>query len=220
MKSAKIIVSEDEMNLVLNKEWLYLKRSVTGKAFDFLGMLHQSYNGIAQEHSGQLGYLPINRMGKISRGENLEGLPYLILDYPALFSKEKIMAVRTLFWWGHFFCISLHLGGLNVTEAQTIPWIEFFKKHEFFINNSGNEWNYEFGSNGFQTFVAQNKMYATAISKNGIFRVAQKCALNDWHAAENKLLHAFKIIIAYLSANFPGGERGLLPGFPKAGLHL
>ena len=41
--------------------------------------------------------------GKISRGENYRGLPYLILDYPAYFSQKDIFAFRTMFWWGHFF---------------------------------------------------------------------------------------------------------------------
>jgi hypothetical protein len=49
--------------------------------------------------------------GKISRGENYQLLPYIILDYPSYFSRNNIFAVRTMFWWGNFFSITLHLSG-------------------------------------------------------------------------------------------------------------
>ncbi len=39
--------------------------------------------------------------GKISKGENYAGFPYLVLDYPAVFKKEDIFALRTIFWWGN-----------------------------------------------------------------------------------------------------------------------
>ncbi|TDW99319.1 hypothetical protein EDB95_0328 [Dinghuibacter silviterrae] len=51
------------------------------------------------------------RFPKLSRGENYRGLPYLILDYPAVFDRVDVFAVRTLFWWGHYFSLTLHLKG-------------------------------------------------------------------------------------------------------------
>lgn len=220
MKSAKIIVSKDELELVFNKEWLYLKRSIIQKVFDYLGMLHEEFNRIARQKSLLLPYLPIDRMGKISRGENLEGLPYLIMDYPALFTKEKIIAVRTLFWWGNFFSISLHLSGLRASREQILPWIAYFKEHNFHINTSGNEWNYEFDEDGFAPITQESHFYAEAIAGKGILRVSRKKSLSDWNLAYQELLQDFKIIIDFLAVNFPGDEKGLLPGFPKAGLHL
>lgn len=53
---------------------------------------------------------------KISKGEQYLQMPYLILDYPRCFNKESVFAVRTMFWWGHYFSITLHLSGamLNI----------------------------------------------------------------------------------------------------------
>ena len=48
---------------------------------------------------------------KISRGENYNGLPYVMLDYPRCFGKEDVFAMRTMFWWGNFFSITWHLKG-------------------------------------------------------------------------------------------------------------
>lgn len=220
MKSAKINVSEDELQLMLNKEWLYLKRNIIEKVSGFLGSLHKEYTIIAKRQEQSLAGLPVGRMGKISRGENLCGLPYLILDYPASFTKEKIVAVRTLFWWGNFFSISLHLSGLSVTPERSLPWIEYFKSRDFCINASGDEWNFEFGEQGFRPFPEENNFYSDRISKNGIFRVARKTPLTRWAAAQEQLLQDFKMIINFLAANFPGDGKDLSPAFPKAGLNL
>ncbi len=45
--------------------------------------------------------------GKIHRGENYQGLPWLALDFPACYTKEKICAFRVFFWWGKGFSTSL-----------------------------------------------------------------------------------------------------------------
>ena len=47
---------------------------------------------------------------KISKGENM-GLPWVMLDYPRLFGQEDVLAIRTMFWWGHCFSVTLHLKG-------------------------------------------------------------------------------------------------------------
>ena len=50
---------------------------------------------------------------KISRGENYLGLPYVVLDYPRHFSNKDVFAIRSLFWWGHFFSSTLQLSGIH-----------------------------------------------------------------------------------------------------------
>lgn len=50
-------------------------------------------------------------VGKITKGENYRGLPYVIADYPRLFTPESVMAYRILFWWGHYFSCTWHLSG-------------------------------------------------------------------------------------------------------------
>jgi hypothetical protein len=91
-KLAKIHLSKWEMNLVKNTEWIFTKRKIMEKAHLLLGRLHADYRQIIES---ELEYLPDNFImagGKISRGENYKGLPFLILDYPAMFSKENIFA--------------------------------------------------------------------------------------------------------------------------------
>jgi len=68
---------------------------------------------------------------KISRGENYLGLPYLVLDYPRLFRPDAVLAIRTFFWWGHFFSSTLQLSGGYKTEflSRLQAAQETFSKH-------------------------------------------------------------------------------------------
>jgi hypothetical protein len=108
MQSPKVRLSPEEKALVLDPGWILTKRSVVDKVGLLLGELAGSYQ------EAVAGILPAGLAGrfpKLSRGENYRGLPYLILDYPAVFERNDVFAVRTLFWWGHYFTLTLHLKG-------------------------------------------------------------------------------------------------------------
>ena len=76
--------------------------------------------------------------GKIFRGENYRQLPYLVLDYPKHFSKESVLAFRTMLWWGNFFSCTLHLQGKALDERRSSliqNWRSFRKKDICFFSS-------------------------------------------------------------------------------------
>ena len=83
---------------------------------------------------------------KVNRGENYKGFPYLVMDYPRLFSKEHVFAYRTLFWWGHFVSCTLHLKGSFLADfSDRLPKIiddVNASDLNFRASTSGNEWNH------------------------------------------------------------------------------
>lgn len=94
----------EEFGIVMNSRFLLVKSALMQKVKDELEALVQLYannpiNGL------------VSKQAKVSKGENYRGLPYMVLDYPAVFEKNDIVAVRTMFWWGNFFSITLHLQG-------------------------------------------------------------------------------------------------------------
>ena len=56
--------------------------------------------------------------GKLSRGENYHGQPWIMLDFPRFFHREGIAAFRTLFHWGHGVQVSLHLSEAGLTPFR------------------------------------------------------------------------------------------------------
>lgn len=59
------------------------------------------------------------KAGKIAKGENYRLLPYFILDYPRQFHRNSIFALRTMFWWGHYFSVTLHLSGKALGQFRS-----------------------------------------------------------------------------------------------------
>ncbi len=57
--------------------------------------------------------------GQIAKGENYEGYPYVMLDFPKQFSKESIFTFRTLFWYGHSLIFSMIVAGEHLEHYRT-----------------------------------------------------------------------------------------------------
>ncbi len=84
------------------------------------------------------------RQGKISRGEQYRGLPYLILDFPRLFQANDVFACRTLFWWGNFFSLSLHLEGqsLRYYQPELVGMVPALRDSEVLIGVGPTPWEH------------------------------------------------------------------------------
>ena len=118
MDGTKIRLSAKEMELVTNADWILTKNGIIDKGKTLFGELQEELIAHLKTISSLLPVDVTRIPPKISKGENYNGLPYLILDYPRIFDKQNIFAIRTLFWWGNFFSITLHLGGVHKDEYE------------------------------------------------------------------------------------------------------
>ena len=126
----KIHLSKLEMELVQNREWILTKHAIINKVYQLFGELLATYKEISRQQTQSIIDFYKHLGGKISKGENYQGLPYVILDYPASFRKENIFAIRTFFWWGNFFSISLHLSGKKILAEKDFSKIFFISKRK------------------------------------------------------------------------------------------
>ena len=88
--------------------------------------------------------------GKITRGENHNGFPYVLLDYPNHFTKDEIVAARNLVWFGNGFHCTLHVKGTlvdTVLRNLTGPPGRF---NHVMLCASGNEWIHHVNTNDWQ----------------------------------------------------------------------
>src|SRR5690606_27576835 len=151
MNETKIRLSEQEMKMVEDADIILTKNRVIEKAGWLLADLQQVYYNILQDKDINLPGEIQNSSPKISRGENYEGLPYLILDYPKYFTRPDIFAIRTMFWWGNFFSITLHLSGIyKINFANQVKNAAgILKENEFHISTGENEWSHHFEKNNY-----------------------------------------------------------------------
>ncbi len=209
-EEAKIQLSKREMELVNNTDWIFTKQLIIEKVYLLLGQLHDEYKKKIVREKRFLPSQLLKPGGKISKGENYKGLPYVILDYPAFFSKQKILAVRTLFWWGNFFSIALHISGENF-KGITISdeAIEFLKQRNFSICVNENEWEHHFHSSNFVSVNEMNNRALKKLNEKHFLKIAKKTELAEWNSSRKFLEEAFEEIIEFIKLSFPAGEKGL-----------
>src|SRR6516164_3518695 len=143
MNEAKIQLSEEELALVKNADWILTKNKIILKVVELFGKVAKEL-----EYSLYSADLPAEiklTTPKISKGENYKGLPYVVLDYPRLFRKSEIFAVRILFWWAHYFSVTLQVKGhyREFFEERIRRNAGIFAEHGFYLSVSEDEWVHE-----------------------------------------------------------------------------
>ena len=143
---SKLTLSDGEMELVTNTEWILTKRKIIDKVQFFFGGLAVAMQEII---SGEQEYIPaevIASAPKIAKGENYLQLPYVLLDYPRCFDKDNVFAIRTMFWWGNFFSCTLHLSGNYKTMFLLAleKNIAAMQNNNFYLCTNTNEWEHHF----------------------------------------------------------------------------
>lgn len=218
---AKIHLSTFETELVNNTEWIFTKQKIIGKVHHLLGSLQNRYKNLLENNKGLPQEILEKKGAKISKGENYNGLPYLILDYPAIFSKESIFAIRTMFWWGNFFSISLHLSGAYFKRSkETDKWFTYLKEKKFSVCINEKEWEHDFSPVNFINANNLDEPQIAQIISKPFFKTGKNIELCKWESAPYFLENAFEEIIEFLKFSYPGDETTLLPVFPKAGFDL
>jgi len=194
MDKAKIRLSSKEMELVTNADWILTKNTIIEKAKNLFGELQEM---MTEDLGRVLTHNYTKVPPKISKGENYRGLPYLILDYPRLFEKENIFAVRTMFWWGNFFSITLHMAGSykKQDEEKCILAYPVFRDNDFFICINKEQWEHHFDPSNYALVKNLSQMeWKKIISENSFIKIANKHPLHHWNDAVNKLAVDFKVL--------------------------
>ena len=105
--------TEKELQYMSDTDFLLTKVEVSKKVRT---LLNQTHDRLSQYLTAEEFTFPEGiqaRAGKIARGENYQQLPYMLLDYPRKFTQDDVFALRTMFWWGHFFSVTFQLGGAS-----------------------------------------------------------------------------------------------------------
>lgn len=145
MNLAKVQFSEEEFAIVQNAALLLTKNRVIEKVHQtFVDLSQQLTENYKHKLSGEL----IGCQPGITKGEKLKGLPWVVLDYPRHFDRENILALRTIFWWGHDLIITLHLKGCYLPRgiAAIYKNSALLKDLDFVVCCSGDEWEHALDS--------------------------------------------------------------------------
>ncbi len=180
-EDAKIWLSEEEQVLVNRTDWILTKHRVIGKVYQLMGNIQQR---IAEELKNTAlldGQYPV-ASAKISKGENYQGLPYVILDYPAIFQKSDILALRTLFWWGNFFSVTLQLSGRYLDEQRTtlLGHQSQMTGNGYMICMGDDPWQHHLEADNYRPAgTLTTEAYSHIIMEKPFFKITKAFTLNE-----------------------------------------
>ena len=196
MRHTKIQLSPAEQHLITNADVLLTKNRVMGKIKSLLEdvqeQIQQQAATFSKPHIFQV-------PPKISRGENYQGLPYLVLDYPRVFQEHHIFAIRSFFWWGHFFSSTLHLSGQH--KESFLPKLEAafktFSKHHIGIN--ADPWQHHFDATNYQPIAAMHyEEFKTLLHTQSHVKIATQLQVEKWEQATAFFMDNWKLYLNLL----------------------
>lgn len=182
-EKAKITLSAKELELVCDTTWILTKNNIIQKVYGLFATVASSVQQpVTEKMSLQQGNINI-RSPKISKGENYKGLPYVMLDYPRCFEKEDTLAIRTFFWWGNFFSITLQLSGIHKTNAANMLVNNFslLQNKGYWLCVSTDPWEHHFGNDNFKLVSDCTEVeFNNIIYKKPFIKIAKKIPVEKW----------------------------------------
>jgi len=187
--------SVQEQVLMKDAEMLLLKRQCIEKIIQKFSAIEATLNRTTKGF-GDSG-LPqgtILKAGKISRGENYKGLPYVVLDYPRLLTRTDVLNIRLLFWWGHYFTMSLHLAG-DVWKGNRNRLMGALSDHEFgghYVQYEGSAWENDLSS---PFFIESSKLENDnfdALLKSSFIKIVNPLVIDKVEDLESFSLTTFE----------------------------
>ncbi|AEW03252.1 hypothetical protein Niako_7031 [Niastella koreensis GR20-10] len=198
MDVAKIQLSTEELSLVQNAHWLLTKNTIIEKVYALFGEVAHLVRDDFNANPADLLPEVLIPSPKISRGENYGGLPWVMLDYPRLFNRQDTFAIRTLFWWGNFFSVTLHLKGQYKQQFQQnlLNNLPLLASRQFYLCVSGDEWRHEFEEDNYKPLTQMN---STAVEEillaNDFCKLSAKISLPQWNRSKELIIDLYETIV-------------------------
>lgn len=189
MDSANLRLSQEEMDLISRTDWILTKNRLIQKIQDYLGQLCEVQKNAWSKSRRVLPAEVVKIPSKISRGENYQGLPWLMLDYPRYFTTNDQLAIRTFFWWGDSISVILHTQGIY--KQQWAPLIMQHKNKlaaaNWLLCTGEDPWAHHYHPDNYKALasIGQTQLQEIADSRS-FLKIAWRLPFPE--AAENRSL--------------------------------
>ncbi len=190
-------LTEKELLILQDTDFLLTKATVLEKINELLGQTREELKESVENSNFSFpnGIDLLN--GKISKGENYKNLPYMVLDYPALFTKETVFAFRTMFWWGNFFSATLHLEGmaLNYYRKSITLNLDKLLKKDVYIGVGDTPWQYHYEDDN---YTLLNEAHRDFITNCKFLKLSKKIELKEWNDVPKFSTNFFELVLSVL----------------------
>ncbi len=197
MDNAKLRLSAEELRLVTDAGFILTKNAIIQKVYSLFGMLADDFRTKAKLPEEVAKISP-----KIARGENYQGLPYVMFDYPRLFTLQDTMAIRCFFWWGNFFSITLHLKGIYRAKhiASILDKYVKLAEQNYAVAVSNDEWQHDFGNNNYRYINSMKESeFRQHIEEHPFIKISRSFPIILWDNMHDLLAGAYEELNGLIS---------------------
>jgi len=197
MSPAKVTLSPKELELVNNADWILTKNAVIAKVYGLFGQLSELYRAELEKHPSLTAQGIDFRSPKISKGEQYQGLPWVMLDHPRHFTATDAFAIRSFFWWGNFCSITLQLSGRCKEKYQgnLQKYFDSAPREGWYTGTGNDQWKHHFEKDN---YLPLEKYTGHGFSQQTFIKLAQKIPLTDWEVLPEFFEEGYREILEML----------------------
>jgi len=183
MADTNVELSKNESELVINSEFILTKNRIIEKVYKLFGLLNEDYKNELLNRERILPPEVFSFTPKIYKGENYLSLPYVMMDYPRVFLKDDVFAIRSFFWWGNYFSITLQLGGRFLQACRNKIELNLNNKikADYFICINDAPWEHHFEESNYQSLKTIDSI--EKILNKPFIKIAKRHSLSEWNNA-------------------------------------
>lgn len=201
MLSAKLTLSTEERLLMMDTRFILTKNAVLKKVELLFGAVSET---IRQKVVAlELKDSPLFVLSpKIAKGEQYQGLPWVMLDYPRIFTKTDTCAIRCFFWWGNYCTITLQLAGSYLHDYS--PLVEIFVKQHagegnWYLSEGEDQWQHQLEPTAYVAADSINETYW--LQDKSFLKLVKKIPLEQWDnifpLLENNIISMLSVLKTY-----------------------
>lgn len=200
MPHTNVELSKNELELVTSSEFILTKNRIIEKVYNLFGLLSETYKDVLHLHKENLPHEIITSSPKIYKGENYLNLPYVLMDHPRVFSKDDVFAIRSFFWWGNYFSITLHLSGkyLQLFKNSIQQKLNNAIIDNYFICVNDEQWQHHFEETNYKLLKEIDS--AQEHFNKPFFKIAKQLSLQKWNDAEDFYLKNYTSLLEIIAA--------------------
>lgn len=191
------MLSKKEWNYLQDQDFLLTKCKIQETIHQSLQEVRDTLKLYLLDESYHFPSFVDTKMGKISKGENYQSLPYLVLDFPKGFQKQDIWTFRTMVWWGNEISTSLLLKG-DALKYISLNYQRLFVIPNLYLGVNTSPWEYYFEEDNLmpiQFFKGNLDQY---IEKIGYLKLSFKHPLSSLEQLPKLVLQDYIFLIKAL----------------------
>ena len=188
MVRVKLQFSKEESVLLTDPAFILTKNRILARISELMGAISDEEVKITDLLREQLPPELFQFPPKLSRGEQYQQLPWLMLDFPRVFQEPDQLAIRQFFWWGKLFSSTLVVSGRHkeaVLHSHLLQWPDLY------ICVHASPWEHHFEADNLQLISSLSDEKYRSICKKEFLKLAFQLPVENWEQAPEFFIQSY-----------------------------